>query len=87
MKRKVKKGIKFLTQLIEGQALDSKDSVPDKNSRDFHHGIGNLNKTVISDHNDESPKLKDHILYLIYVYRSYGYIVTQQLDVLITINT
>ena len=84
MKRKVKKGVKILTQLVEGQVtFDSKEFL--NSSSPLTMGTLALQTPSIFEdkENNSSPAhgLKSYLVYLIYVYRSYGYIILQQLDV------
>ncbi|CDW75599.1 tpr domain containing protein [Stylonychia lemnae] len=88
MKRKVKKGIKLLSSLVEGQiTFDAKEGM---NSSSPIQMSNNNNKSQLNDtitmkssnqnQSESEQALKPSIIYLIYTYRSYGYIITKQLD-------
>jgi len=71
MKRKVKKGVKMLSNLLEGEASPSasKKQLPTK-----------LGPATLEPQTD-SQILKPYLVHLIYVYRAYGLIITSNLDV------
>ena len=86
MKRKVKKGVKILSALLDG-------NVPyDSGSPSSPAANDGIEKELKKDASSTSPAqdlslietqgpLKPYLIQLIHVYRSYGYIVTQQYDV------
>lgn len=73
MKRKVKKGIKILCQLVDEVAsLEVKDPLNASSPIDIPNKI---------EKEGNSSGLKSYLIYLLYVYRSYGYIVSGIFDV------
>ena len=74
MKRKVKRGIKILNQLVDGViTFDAKDLL------NASSPIALPSKT--DDKDDSCVGLKSYLIYLIYVYRAYAHIVLGNLDV------
>lgn len=76
MKRKVKRGLKILSQLIDGVVTIDNKEVFSKSSPI------NLDSTKHADKND-AVGIKSFLVYMIYVYRAYGFIVQGEYEVIL----
>ena len=75
MKRKVKRGIKILNQLVDGViTFDAKDLLNASSPISLPHKQEDKSE-------DSCVGLKSYLIYLIYVYRAYGHIVLGNHDV------
>lgn len=75
MKRKVKRGIKILNSLVDGMVtFDAKDLL------NASSPIALPGKTEKGGE-DTGIGMKSYLIYLLYVYRSYGHIILGNLDV------
>jgi tetratricopeptide (TPR) repeat protein len=83
MKRKVKKGVKLLSQLVDGVVtFDVKDLMNSSSPLTIGNGIINLElKEDLEGGKVDSANLNSFLIYLIYVYRAYGHIVLSNYDV------